>query len=99
CRNSTAGPTTQYGPISTSSATCAPSATLAVGSIRATLDLDNHGADLGLRPHLAPHLGLTAIPPHVAAIVDLGHVKLDDITGHDRPPEFRFVDRQEIDEA
>src|SRR5918995_3591632 len=91
-RNSTLGPTMHNGPISTSSASFAPSATRDEGSIRGTSDLCDHRAELGLGDDLAVDLGLAAEPPHVLAPLDAVHVIFEPVAGHDRPAELGLVD-------
>src|SRR3954462_14915234 len=97
-RNSTRDPTVQNGPISTSSAILAPSATRDEGSIRGKLCLCDHGAELGLGYDLVADLGLAAKPPHVLAPPDAVDVVFEHVAGQHRLAEFGFVDGQKIDQ-
>src|SRR5437868_9911829 len=91
-RRSTFGPTTQNGPISTSSASLAPSATRAIGSILATSGVRDHRAEVGFGHQLTADLGLAAVPPHVLAPCRAVHVILEHVAWHHRLAELGFVD-------
>src|SRR5262245_17316139 len=96
----TSGPTTQKGPISTSSASSAPGSTIAVGC---TLELgiiriQNHGADLGFGDHLPVHFGFAIKPPGAAAAANLAHMVVKMVAGQHGLAKLGAVYPHEIDE-
>src|SRR5262245_49813976 len=96
----TSGPTTQKGPISTSSASSAPVSTIAVGC---TLELgiigiQNHGADLGFGDHLPIDFGFAIKPPSAAAAANLAHMVVKVVAGQHGLAELGAVYPHEIDE-
>src|SRR3954463_4141832 len=76
----------------------APRSTRAVGSTTVidVSPLAHHRTKLGFGHHIAFDLGLTAIPPHILTSAQQRHVKFDSVARHNRPTEFRLVDRHEI---
>src|ERR1051326_3028273 len=95
----TSGPITQNGPIEASAPMTAPAATRALASIDviAALPVRDHGGALGLGDELASDPGFAAVPPHLPALRDLGHVVFDRVARGHRLPELRLVDGEEID--
>src|SRR2546423_9149644 len=87
----TSGPTTQNGPIEASAPITAPGATRALASIDviALSPVRDHGGDLRLGHELACDLGFAAIPPHLPALRDLGHVVFDRVARGHRLAELR----------
>jgi hypothetical protein len=57
-----------------------------------------HGGEFRLANQHAVNQGAAFVPPHVAAPVDLRHVKFNPVPGQDRLAEFRLVDAHEINE-
>src|SRR5262245_32032462 len=98
-RSSTFGPTTQNGPISTSSASLAPSDTRAIGSILATSGVRDHRAEFGFSHELTTDLRFAAVPPHVLAPRGAVHVVLEHIAWKHRLSELGFIDGEEIDDV
>src|SRR5215813_12532821 len=86
------GPITQNGPIDTSVPITAPGATRAAASIEviAASPVGDHGGDLGLGDQGACDLGFAAVPPHLPALRDLGHMVFDRIARGHRLPELRL---------
>src|SRR3990172_13008892 len=94
----TCGPTIACGPTSTSSASWASGATIAVGWIRrVTLLVHQRRHHFGLAHHVAVHVG---DPLHAARLAaELDHLELaaELVSRHNRPAEFHVVERHEVD--
>src|SRR3954447_3178219 len=98
--STTSAPTTQYGPIATSSANVAPGATIAVGWIcgMRNLIVEDHRGEDCLGHQLAADFGAAFEFPDVAAVALLRDTNMKAIAGKNRAAETGVIDTHEINQ-